>query len=57
MVEANRESGTDKQDAKSQFADLRVARVMVVDDNRVNRHLLLALLREGEGKMSHATRE
>ena len=47
MVEANRESGTDKQDAKSQFADLREARVMVVDDNRVNRHLLLALLERG----------
>jgi sigma-B regulation protein RsbU (phosphoserine phosphatase) len=39
--------GSDRQDARDQFADLREARVMVVDDNRVNRHLLLALLERG----------
>jgi sigma-B regulation protein RsbU (phosphoserine phosphatase) len=39
--------GTDRQDARDQFADLREARVMVVDDNRVNRHLLVALLERG----------
>ncbi|MEI6558342.1 MAG: SpoIIE family protein phosphatase [Rhodospirillaceae bacterium] len=47
MNQANRSTGTEKQDAKAQFADLRDARVMVVDDNRVNRHLLLALLERG----------
>jgi sigma-B regulation protein RsbU (phosphoserine phosphatase) len=39
--------GSDRLDAKDQFADLRDARVMVVDDNRVNRHLLVALLERG----------
>ena len=43
MNEASRPAGTDK----SHFTDLRDARVMVVDDNRVNRHLLLALLERG----------
>ena len=47
MNEANRSTGTDRLDAKSPFSDLREARVMVVDDNRVNRHLLLALLERG----------
>lgn len=47
MDDANRSTGADRQDAKSQFTDLREARVMVVDDNRVNRHLLLALLERG----------
>ncbi len=47
MNEAHRPAGTGRQDAKSTLADLRDARVMVVDDNRVNRHLLLALLERG----------
>ncbi len=47
MNEANQATGPGRQDAKSALADLREARVLVVDDNRVNRHLLLALLERG----------
>ncbi len=47
MDEAKRGAEIERQGAKSQLPDLRFARVMVVDDNRVNRHLLLALLERG----------
>ena len=40
-------AGPDATDSKLHFTDVRDARVMVVDDNRVNRHLLMALLERG----------
>ena len=45
--EANRANGSERQSTGSPLPDLSEARVMVVDDNRVNRHLLLALLERG----------
>ncbi|MEI6985116.1 MAG: SpoIIE family protein phosphatase [Rhodospirillaceae bacterium] len=43
----DRVTRTNKQEDKQVLTDLRDARVMIVDDNRVNRHLLMALLERG----------